>query len=96
MTRDFIGVDTMIWGNDYPHGDSVFPHSQQVLSEILSDCTLEERWKMTVKNAVKLYNLPFKLEGPNQARINHVPVPEVTSWRNSLPLANVGAATPMT
>ena len=51
---------------------------------------------MTVKNAVELYNLPFKLEGPNQARINHVPVPEVKSWRNSLPLANVGAATPMT
>lgn len=96
MTKDFIGVDTMIWGNDYPHGDSVFPHSQQVLSEILSDCTPEERWKMTVKNAVELYNLPFKLEGPDQARINHVPVPEVKSWRNSLPLAEVGAATPMT
>ncbi len=34
MTRDFIGTDTMMWGNDYPHGDSIFPHSQRVLGEI--------------------------------------------------------------
>ena len=64
MTREWIGSETLIWGNDYPHGDSVFPHSQQVLNEILSDCTPEERWQMTVKNVVELYDLPFKLEGP--------------------------------
>jgi len=51
---------------------------------------------MTVKNAVELYNLPFRLEGPEQARFNYVSVPEVKSWKNSLPLANVGTATPMT
>ena len=33
-TRDFIGTNTLLWGNDYPHGDSVFPHSQQVLNEV--------------------------------------------------------------
>jgi predicted TIM-barrel fold metal-dependent hydrolase len=95
MTRDFIGVDTLMWGNDYPHGDSVFPHSQQVLSEILSDCTPEERWKMTVKNVVDLYKLPFKLEGPDQASINSIPTPAVKTWRNSLPLTEVTAATPL-
>ncbi len=60
MTRDFIGTETMMWGNDYPHGDSVFPHSQQVLSEILSDCTDEERWRMTVKNVVDLVQLAIR------------------------------------
>jgi predicted TIM-barrel fold metal-dependent hydrolase len=84
-TRDFIGTKTMIWGNDYPHGDSVFPHSQQVLNEILSECTDEERWQMTVKNTVDLYNLPFELTGPEQALVNSVPAPTEKTWRGSLP-----------
>ena len=95
MTRDFIGTETMMWGNDYPHGDSVFPHSQQVLSEILSDCTDEERWQMTVKNVVELYNLPFDIEGSGQARINSVPTPEVKTWRNAMPLTEVTMSTPL-
>ena len=85
MTRDFIGTSTMIWGSDYPHGDSVFPHSQQVLSEILSDCTPEERYEMTVKNVVELYNLPFQLEGPEQAAVNSIPTPSIKTWRNAMP-----------
>lgn len=85
MTREFIGTETMMWGSDYPHGDSVFPHSMQVLSEILSDCTPEERYQMTVKNVVELYKLPFKLEGPDQATVNSIPTPEAKTWRNAMP-----------
>ncbi len=85
LTRDFIGTGTLLWGNDYPHGDSIFPHSMQVLSEILSDCTPEERYQMTVKNVVELFKLPFSLEGPEQARVNSVPMPDEKTWRNSLP-----------
>ena len=85
MTKDFIGTSTMMWGSDYPHGDSVFPHSQHVLSEILSDCTPEERYEMTVKNVVELYDLPFKLEGPDQAAVNSIPTPSVKTWRNAMP-----------
>jgi predicted TIM-barrel fold metal-dependent hydrolase len=95
MTRDFIGTETLMWGNDYPHGDSVFPHSRQVLSEILPDCTPEERWKMTVRNVVQLYDLPFDLEGPDQASINSVPTPATRTWRNAMPLTEVTTATPL-
>lgn len=94
LTRDFIGVNTMLWGNDYPHGDSIFPHSMQVLSEVLAECSEEERWQMTVKNVVDLYNLPFELEGPEQAAINHVPTPQVKTWRDSLPLTQIDVSTP--
>jgi hypothetical protein len=66
-TRDFIGSETLLWGNDYPHGDSVFPNSQSVLTDVLKDCTRDEIYQMTVKNVVDLYNLPFKLEGPQQS-----------------------------
>jgi len=68
-TRDFIGTNTLLWGSDYPHGDSIFPHSQKVLNQILQDCTPEERYEMTVKNVTELYNLPFTLEGPSQAKV---------------------------
>jgi uncharacterized protein len=68
-TRDFIGTNTLLWGSDYPHGDSIFPHSQQVLNQVLQDCTPEERYEMTVKNVVELYHLPFTLEGPLQAKV---------------------------
>jgi len=70
-TRDYIGANTIMWGSDYPHGDSVFPHSKQVLTEVLSECTPEERYAMTVKNVVDLYDLPFELSGPEQARANN-------------------------
>ncbi len=59
-TRDVIGVDTLMWGSDYPHGDSVFPDSQAVLDRILTECTPAERYAMTAKNVVDLYDLPFE------------------------------------
>jgi Amidohydrolase len=34
--RDVIGVDNMMWGSDYPHSESTFPQSRQILSEILA------------------------------------------------------------
>jgi predicted TIM-barrel fold metal-dependent hydrolase len=95
MTRSFIGTETLLWGNDYPHGDSVFPHSQRVLSEILEDCTPEERWQMTVKNVVELYDLPFELAGADQARVNSLAAPAVKTWRNAMPLTQVTMSTPL-
>ena len=28
--RDVIGVDTMMWGSDYPHSESTFPQSRKI------------------------------------------------------------------
>ena len=33
--RDVIGVDNMMWGSDYPHSESTFPQSREILAEIL-------------------------------------------------------------
>jgi predicted TIM-barrel fold metal-dependent hydrolase len=60
-TRYISGTNTLMWGSDYPHGDSVFPDSQGVLDRIMAECTPEERYEMTVKNVVKLYDLPFEV-----------------------------------
>ena len=55
--RDIIGVDTLQWGSDYPHQESTFPRSREILEEILAECTLEERAKIAGGNAARVYNL---------------------------------------
>ena len=55
--RDIIGVNNIMWGNDYPHAESTFPESQRVLSEILADVPEEERDLIVSGNCKRLYNL---------------------------------------
>ena len=55
--RDIIGVDNLLWGSDYPHQESTFPRSQQILEEILADCTEEEKAKIAGGNAARIYHL---------------------------------------
>jgi hypothetical protein len=44
--RNVIGVDNLLWGSDYPHVESTFPRSRQIIEEILKDCTEEEKAKI--------------------------------------------------
>ncbi len=55
--RDYIGVDTLQWGSDYPHQESTFPRSREILEEILSDCTEEEKAKIAGGNAARVYGV---------------------------------------
>ena len=55
--RDIIGVDNLMWGSDYPHAESTFPRSRQILEEILVDCTEDEKSKIAGANAARIYNL---------------------------------------
>lgn len=50
-------MDNMLWGSDYPHQESTFPRSLQILEEILADCTEEEKAKISGGNAARIYNL---------------------------------------
>ena len=55
--RGLIGVDILLWGSDYPHTASTFPRSQQILNEILSECTQEEKAKIVGGNTARIYHL---------------------------------------
>jgi predicted TIM-barrel fold metal-dependent hydrolase len=55
--RDIIGVDLLQWGSDYPHQESTFPRSREVLDEILADCADEEKAKIASGNATSIYRL---------------------------------------
>ena len=53
--RDLIGVDTLMWGSDYPHTESTFPRSRTILERILDGVPGEERRQITASNVARLY-----------------------------------------
>jgi predicted TIM-barrel fold metal-dependent hydrolase len=53
--RDVIGVDNMMWGSDYPHSESTFPRSRQILAEILAGVPAAEQTKIIGGNTARLY-----------------------------------------
>ena len=53
--RDIIGVDNLLWGSDYPHPETTFPRTRDILDEILAGCTEEEKAKITCHNAERIY-----------------------------------------
>ena len=55
--RDIIGVDNMMWGSDYPHHESTFPRSREIIEEVLADCTEEEKGKIVGGNAARVYKI---------------------------------------
>ena len=55
--RDVIGVDNLAWGSDYPHPETTFPRSRQIIEELLGDCTDEEKAKIAGGNMARIYNL---------------------------------------
>ena len=55
--RHHIGVDNLMWGSDYPHVESTWPRSQQVLEELLKDVPEDEKAKITGANAARLYHI---------------------------------------
>jgi len=57
LTRELIGVDNLMWGSDYPHVDSTWPCSLQVIEEMFEGVSAEDREKITRTNAEKLYGL---------------------------------------
>jgi len=59
-TRDILGVHTLMWASDYPHGDATWPESQETLAYVTRECTAEESQMLRGKNAVDIYSLPFE------------------------------------
>ena len=57
LTRELIGIDNLMWGSDYPHVDSTWPCSLDVLDEIFADVPDEDRAKITHENVKALYRL---------------------------------------
>ena len=54
--RDIIGVDNLMWGSDYPHGESTFPKSKEIVGRILEGVPEDEKAKIAGENCARLYH----------------------------------------
>ena len=52
-----IGEDTIMWGSDYPHPDSLWPDLHRALGEQLGAFSPNVRRKIVCDNATRLYRL---------------------------------------
>jgi predicted TIM-barrel fold metal-dependent hydrolase len=54
---DDMGVETLMWGSDYPHPDGVWPESGKYITDQFSHLPADITRKMTCENAGKFYGL---------------------------------------
>lgn len=53
----FFGENNLLWASDYPHPDSVWPHSRQAIERQMGHLSPELRRKLTHDNAAALLGL---------------------------------------
>jgi predicted TIM-barrel fold metal-dependent hydrolase len=55
--RYYIGIDNIMWESDYPHPTCTYPNSQEYIAKVTQELMPEERQKILVGNAVRVFNL---------------------------------------
>ncbi len=55
--RHEIGVDRIMWGGDFPHVESNWPHSDETLQRNFQDVPMDEQRKMAFENAERFLSL---------------------------------------
>ena len=58
--RHLVGVDTLMWGSDFPHVEGTWPYSRKHLSDVMVDVPEDERQKILAGNPARM--LGFDLE----------------------------------
>jgi predicted TIM-barrel fold metal-dependent hydrolase len=55
--RHEIGIDNIMWSNDYPHSETTWPNSKSLTSEWMSSYPDEERDKILWRNCAGVYGM---------------------------------------
>lgn len=70
FTRDFMGVDNLMWSSDYPHTDSTWPRSRESIEHDFAGVSEADRIKMTCTNAAKLYGFKIEQKAPSRLQVH--------------------------
>ncbi len=54
--RHEVGVENLMWGSDYPHAESTFPRSREIVDRILKDVPEDEKALIAGENTARLYH----------------------------------------
>jgi predicted TIM-barrel fold metal-dependent hydrolase len=57
VTREMVGVNNLMWASDYPHSDSTWPHSREVIARDFAGVDENDRRRITADNAAQLYGI---------------------------------------
>jgi predicted TIM-barrel fold metal-dependent hydrolase len=55
------GPRTILWGNDYPHDEGTYPHSQEVIDELFRHVSAEDRARVLAGNAIEIFGFDPKV-----------------------------------
>jgi predicted TIM-barrel fold metal-dependent hydrolase len=55
--RDFIGIDSLMWESDFPHGTGTYPKSREYIATSMKGWSAAQMKQVLVDNARKLYHL---------------------------------------
>ena len=71
--RDIVGVDRILWGNDYPHYEGCYPYSRENMRLAFSDVTRSEVRMMLGENAAALYGFDLEALTPAAEQVGIMP-----------------------
>lgn len=54
--RHDVGLDSVMWGSDYPHAEGTWPHTRESLRNTLAGLPVEDIRKMLGENALECYS----------------------------------------
>ena len=57
MLLDKLGVECIMWGNDFPHPDGVWPDSIEFIDKQFGHLAPEVKHKIICQNAMDFYGL---------------------------------------
>ena len=57
QNRHWLGVENMMWANDYPHHRHDWPYSRRIIDETMAGVPPHEKYRMVCGNALELYKL---------------------------------------
>jgi predicted TIM-barrel fold metal-dependent hydrolase len=58
------GTDCLLWGNDFPHPESTYPNSNQVLDALLTDVADDDARAVVFDNAQRLFGFAESVREP--------------------------------
>lgn len=62
---NMLNARRLLWANDFPHSDSTWPWSQQLLTNHTQHMTDEQRRRVLRDNVIELFNLPVNTSPPD-------------------------------
>ena len=57
LTREFVGVENLMWASDFPHSDSTWPRSREVIARDFAGVPESDTERITALNCAELYGI---------------------------------------